>query len=272
LQEDRRQGQMNFFELVDGKAGPAGELNKGGGLANIPEWANSEKLKYEKEALDFYITSHPLAQYEDDLARFSSHAVNQIRNLGPNQEVIIGGMLTQVRLQNTKKARNGNTRYARFRLEDFTGTVECVMWPDDYIRYKDLVAEDRICFVRAAIERSREEPGLIVGRILTIEQAQRELTKGLVLILSLDIHGPHHIDAVSRILQRSPGACPVYLKILDSAGKRSLLKAGEAFGINPATVATGELETLLGHGRIKFSGIANGNGRRFARENGNDAC
>src|SRR5262249_23487359 len=111
-----------------------------------------------------------------------------------------------------------------------------------------------------AVERTREQPGLIVSRIMTLEQAQRELTKRLVLILSHDVHDPNHIDALVRVLQRSPGSCPVYLNILDAAGKRSLLKAGEDFRINPATVSTGELETILGPGRIKFSGNTNGNG------------
>src|SRR5262249_8628735 len=151
----------------------------------------------EKEALDFYITSHPLAQYEEMLRRFSTHSVSQVASLGMNQEVIIGGMLTQVRYQNTKKARNGNTRYLRCRLEDFSGSLECVMWPDDFLRYKDEVHEDRICFVKGSVERTREEPGLVLTRLISIEQAQRELTKGLLLTLSLGVHGPGEIETLA---------------------------------------------------------------------------
>src|SRR5262249_31997594 len=150
----------------------------------------SEKLKYEKEALDFYVSSHPLAQHEEVLRRFSTHAVSQLVELSAGQEVVMGGMLTQVRFQTTKKARNGNSRYARFKLEDYTGAAECVMWPDDFIRFKDLVQEDRICFIVASVERTREEPGLVVTRVLTVEQAQRERTTGLALALRLGEHGP----------------------------------------------------------------------------------
>ena len=171
-------------------------------------------------------------------------------------------MLTQLRYMNTKKARNGNTRYLRCKLEDFTGSVECVMWPDDYLRYKDEVHEDRICFVKAAVERTRETPGLVIGRILSVDQARRELTKGLVLGLSVVTHTPETIDAVARVLQRTPGPCPVFLSIRDAGGKRSFLKAGEAFGVNPTTVAIADLETLLGPRSVTFSGLPNGrNGR-----------
>jgi len=49
--------------------------------------------------------------------------------------------------------------------------------------------------------------------------------------------------------------------VRDGAGKRSVLRASENFRISPATVSVAELETLLGPGRVKFTGPANGNGR-----------
>jgi DNA polymerase-3 subunit alpha len=269
LQDDRRHGQRNFFDALGSSAGAASQPAPAQ-LPDIPEWANSERLKNEKEALDFYITSHPLAQYEETIRRFSSHALEQMRTLDAGQEVTIGGMLTQVRFMNTKKARNGNTRYVRCKLEDLTGSVECVLWPDDYSRLKESVHEDRICFVKATVERTREEPGLIINDILGMEQAQRELTKGLMLLLSIGVHGPETIDGLARILERTPGTCPVYLQVRDGAGKRSVLKVGSQYQVNPNNVPADELEMLLGQGRVKFSagtngnGNGNGNGKRMA--------
>ena len=84
----------------------------------------------------------------------------------------------------------------------------------------------------------------------------------LVLGLSVVTHTPETIDAVARVLQRTPGPCPVFLSIRDAGGKRSFLKAGEAFGVNPTTVAIADLETLLGPRSVTFSGLPNGrNGR-----------
>jgi DNA polymerase-3 subunit alpha len=259
LQQDRRHGQRNFFDVFEGTATePAAGTAT---LPDIPEWSDTEKLKKEKEALDFYVSSHPLAIYEDVIRRFATHSVDKLGELVANQEVVLGGMLTQIRIMTLKKPRNGNTRYARCKLEDFTGTVECVMWSDEFTRYKDDLKEDRICFVRGAVDRTREEPGLILTRILSLEQAQRELTTGLILSLKLGVHGPQLIDSVAAILQRTPGNCPVFLAISDAAGKRTLLKAGEGFRVNPARVAAADLELLLGPGQVKFSGPFNGNGR-----------
>ncbi len=262
LQTDRKHGQLNLFETLDGSDAPADGAGAAEALPEVEEWPPAEKLKYEKEALDFYVSSHPLAQYDDMIQLFSSHRAGSLRELENGQEVLIGGMLTLVRFMNTKKARNGNSRYARFKLEDFSGIAECVMWPDDYVRYKDLVEEDRICFVGATVEKTREEPGLLVNRILTIEQAQKERTTGVVLALRLAEHGPGQLDQVARILQRARGSVPVFLYVRDAVGKQMVLKAADLFRVNPANLARGELEAVLGPGTVHFSRQGNGrNGR-----------
>jgi DNA polymerase-3 subunit alpha len=259
-QEDKRHGQASLFEeytSAPGETNPVAEA-----LPEVPEWAASEKLKHEKEALDFYMSSHPLAEHEEDVRLFSTQHLDQLKDLNAGQEVIIGGMLTSIRFGNTKNARNGNSRYARFKIEDFTADAECVMWPDDFVRYKDLVKEDEVVFAVASVERSREEPGLVVQRLLTKDQVQQERTTGIIVNFVLGRHGPNDVEAVSRVLRRTPGACPVFVCIHDANGKRLHLKAGEEFRVNPRTLARAELETLLGKGSVMLSRQSNGrNGR-----------
>lgn len=258
-QADRRHGQGSLFGDLEETASP--EAAAVAGLKDIPEWSATEKLKFEKEALDFYISSHPLAQHADDLARFSSHAVNQLGELTINQEVFIGGMLTQVRFMNTKKARNGNSRYVRCRLEDFTGSVECVMWPDDYLKYKEQIEEDRIVFVSGAIERSRDEPGLVLTKVMSVEEGKKQRTTGLVLLMNLGEHGTAQVDAVANVLRRARGTLPVFLHVQDGAGRWIKLKSGDEFRVNQNILALADLETILGQGRVQYARHGNGNGR-----------
>jgi DNA polymerase-3 subunit alpha len=258
-QQDRRRGQRNFFDFdateANGDAKPSP-------LPSVAEWPSSEKLKYEKEALDFYFSSHPLAQHADDLRCFTSHSLDQLTELGANQEVVVGGMMTQLRYQNTKKSRTGNTRYVRCRLEDLTGSAECVMWPDDFIRYKDDVQEDRACFVKASVDRTRDEPILVMTRIMSLEQGKRELAKALALSLQLGEHHDHIVDRVAHILQEARGSCPVQLYIFDTTNRHALLRARD--GVNAGQVSIAELEAVLGAGRARFvgpNGARNGNSR-----------
>ena len=94
------------------------------------------------------------------------------------------------------------------------------MWPDDFARYKEEPANEQVCFVRGAIDpRSQNgKPLLLLTRFLSIEQAQRELTRLMLVTLRLSQHGPEHVEAIARCLRRTPGTCPVLLDVRDPAG------------------------------------------------------
>src|SRR5439155_11913824 len=136
-------------------------------------------------------------------------------------------------------ARNGNSRYARFKLEDFSGAAECVMWPDDYVKYKELVEEDRIVFVNAVVERKTDEPILQVTRVMTVEQGQLERTTGLVLLMDLTDDSDvdlRRLESIKGVLHRSRGNLPVFLHLRDGPGKKLMLRASEELKINPTTI------------------------------------
>jgi DNA polymerase-3 subunit alpha len=252
LQQDRRRGQKNIFDAFGDSEEAAPPPSEG--LAEVPDWPPSERLKYEKEALDFYFSSHPLAEHANELRRFASHNVAQLKKAAHGQRVLIGGMLTLCRFMNTKRARNGNTRYVRCKIEDFTGQLESMMWPDEFVRHKDEFVDDRILFAEGTIELRGEEPLLVMTRVFDIDTARKEMTKGLVLKLELGHHQPGVLDEIAKVLCKTPGPCPVYVQIMDAAGKRAVLRAGERFQVNPADVRVGELESLLGDGQVMFTG------------------
>lgn len=248
MQHDRKRGQKSFFDAVADEDETTNHT-----VAEVPEWPPNERLKNEKEALDFYFSSHPLAEHEAELSRFASHTVSQLKKVPHEQKVIVGGMLTQVRFMNVKKARNGNTRYVRCKIEDATGLVECLMWPDEFVKSKDEFIEDRILFAEATVEQSRDEPQLIMSRVFTLDVARKEMTKGLVLKLRLGDTGPGKVDEIASTLRKTPGQCPVWVQVMDAAGKRAVLRAGDHFRVDPAQVRLAELEMHLGPNSVMFT-------------------
>ncbi len=100
LHNDRRAGQANLFEASSNGEEAARPTES---LPDLAEWPDTEKLKFEKEALDFYLSSHPLAQHSEILRRFALYSVEELHSLPANTEVTMGGMLTHVRFMNTKK-------------------------------------------------------------------------------------------------------------------------------------------------------------------------
>ena len=99
---------------------------------------------------------------------------------------------------------------------------------------------------------------MVVNRVLTVEQAQKERTTGVVLTLSLKEHNPGQIERVARILEQARGSVPVFLYVRDAAGKRIVLKASDSFRVNPTRLVPAELEAVLGQGTVHFSRQGNG--------------
>lgn len=246
-QEDQRRGQRSMFDaLAEEPVSGAEGKPAGSSLPNIPRWSRLEQLQAEKEAVGFYLSSHPLAEHDLDLKAYSSHGLADLATLPDKMEVLIGGMVVGLRFTNAKRSRSGETRMARFKLEDLTGVADCVMFPDDFSRNKELLKDDLICFVKATVDRSREQPGLIVAKLLPFDQAKMEQTRGLVLKLSSRGQDEKVLAKIGQTLQRSRGKCPVFLDIADATGRHARLRLGEQFYIDPSRVDTGALELLAG--------------------------
>jgi DNA polymerase-3 subunit alpha len=251
---EKRRGQSGLFDEVD--AGDAdGAVNTG--LPDVPEWPETERLKFEKEALDFYITSHPLAQHDDQLRRFRTHDAGDLAKGKAGTQAQIGGMMTNFDVRTANKGRNMGRKYAMFRIEDFTGSVRCIMWSDEYSRYKEVVGGDFVGLFEGVLDwkPDRAEPDFQVKKVITIAEARAEFTKSMVLKLPYteDPEALRKLDAVSLILKRYRGACPVYLSVRDPNGKQVQLKLNDEFRVNPAALKLEELEMVLGPGAVIFS-------------------
>jgi DNA polymerase-3 subunit alpha len=162
-------------------------------------------------------------------------------------------MISQTRFMTTKKGG----RFVRCKIEDFTGQVECVMWPDDLVRYANDFADDRISLFEANVEDDQRNNGgkvTILRRLMTLEQARNELTKGMVLNLTTGQHGPDTVERIGGILQRKKGPCVVYMQVKDHSGRRAQFRLGDEYRVNPAEVPVDELEMLLGSGSVMFTG------------------
>ena len=256
MQEDRRRGQRSIFDLMAGDAD--GDSANGTGekektpLPNVPRWSNTEQLKNEKEALDFYFSSHPLAEFDAALRRYSSHTCEMVNGARSDSEVRFGGMLSSVRFMTTKKG----DRFVRCKIEDFSGQCECVMWPSDFQRYPDKFVDDKIYLFEARVEDDQRQAGnkvIILNRLMTLDEARAELTKGMILNMTLD-RNPEVVDQIKTVLARKRGPCVVYVQVKDQGGRRAQFRLGDEFKVNAAEVPLAELEMLLGAGAVTFTG------------------
>ncbi|MCS7021930.1 MAG: DNA polymerase III subunit alpha [Gemmataceae bacterium] len=265
---DRRRGQKSLMDLlVEGPStddshngtvqGVATALLASDGLPDVPEWSETDKLKFEKEALDFYMSSHPLAQHEEQMRRFRTHECADLLKAKAGTEARLAGMIVDLAIRTANRGRNAGRKYATFRIEDFSGSVRCILWSDEYARYRELVVPDAVYLFEGMLNWApeRAEPDFQVKRLLTLEEARREFTKSLILRLpySDSPETLQKLDGLRLLLQRYRGTCPVYLVVRDPGGRQAHLRLADELRVDPAQLPLDELELILGKGAALFS-------------------
>ena len=267
VQSDRRRGQRNFLAELDSES----EEKEIIPLPDVPDWPENEKLRFEKELLGFYSTSHPLARHQETLQSFRTHSIKELSELPAGTQVIAGGMVGSIKYSNTRRSRTGNTRFAMFDFEDDSGVLRGIIWPDDFVRNSEYLSEDTVCMVRAQVDRSREEPNLIISEIVLLERAAEVFAEAVLVSLQSGLHTVSDVNYIASVVEKVPGHCPLYLEVLcpseqdGKPGQRVLLKSANQ-RVAPIPELVSQLNEVLGENNVRFmsaqSNRSNGNGQK----------
>lgn len=267
---DRRTGQLGLFgdDEEDDTQAVAAQL------PDVPEWEERDKLTKEKEVLGFYLTSHPLAEHEKTLATYCSHTTVEAAALKHRSEVMLGGMLAAIKLAHTKNPRPGNpSRYAMFDLEDMSGIMRCILWPEQFAQFGELVQPDAILMVLGAIDKraGSDDANLIVNELITLEELESRFTRGMMIRLFETEHGPAGLEKLYEILRGYPGNGELQLVISLADGSRVPMTC-DKFRVEVNGEMRHRVEELLGPGNFrllaaphKSSGNSRGNGNGRSR-------
>ena len=211
-QKDKQRGQKSLFGDDDDSTSNEPASQAGGNLPEAPDWTHSQKLTAEKEVLGFFLTSHPLTQFADKLTKHTTHDNKQLGDLEDGTEVLVAGMIGSIKKANTKKpSRNGHSKYVNFDLEDPSGIVRCIMWPEDYARLGDKVQPEAVVFLKGKVDRRSREPNLIVNQLLTVEEADKNFTTQIAINFKWGLHGEREMTRTKQILENHPGKTDVIL-------------------------------------------------------------
>jgi DNA polymerase-3 subunit alpha len=250
LQGDRHRGQETFFDDFDRSVSKEPSRNV---LPEVPEWPESQLLAYEKKALGFYVSSHPLARYGRLLERFSSVSVKTLAELKDAQEAVLGGIIAKVKPTVTKRGKNQGERMAQFVLEDLTGSAACVIFPRDYELHRKHLAPDRIVFVRGQVDLRREEPSLKVATVIPVERVYEELASAVVIRLRGPGVDENTLYRLREALRTHPGSCPVFIELDDESTRDSAqVRVGSSFFVTPSEAFCQQVESITGGGHLSF--------------------
>jgi DNA polymerase-3 subunit alpha len=164
-QRDEASNQIDIFSLL-GTPGK-GQNRPGDVYPQVKEWSQQELLVFEKEALGFYITGHPLDKYDRVIKRVISGTAAGIKERPVAGEVKLAGVVSALKLRNTKKG----DRYGSFNLEDKTGFLEVIAWPEIYKKSAELVGSDDPIFIKGKLEVGEDRMQIIANEIMPLPEA-----------------------------------------------------------------------------------------------------
>ena len=246
--KDRKSGQMSLFDDFEEVIEDTKIV-----LPDIPELPEKELLSMEKEVLGYYLTAHPLSAFEKSLKAFCSHTSSTIKLCKNRDEVLMGGMISSIKIAHTKNPKPGqSSKYANFDLEDMDGFVRSICWPDGMEKFGDMIQPDAVVLVRGKVDkRGEDEVNFIVDEMIPIAEADTKFTTGIHITYDQEKHKPELINKIREVLRGYPGPRDVLFAIRLETGETVHVKSSkQRVVISPELRA--RLDDLLGEDSHKL--------------------
>ncbi|MCC6953878.1 MAG: DNA polymerase III subunit alpha [Deltaproteobacteria bacterium] len=244
----KQEAQSNQMSLFSARGELPSEEKAFANRRTLGEFPVNVKLAHEKEALGFYLSGHPLEKFRHELDRLGSSTIASVLNRNDGAEVRVSGVITFLRLKNTKKG----DRYATFVLEDMLDTIEVIVWPDTYQKaYQVLNSEDPI-LIAGRLDVS-DERRLIVASTIESAIALRDKTAKLAVVSVETSHcTPERFESLKKLLAEHRGEVPVKLILKEPKHSETEVMLPSELRIAPSETLCTRIEELFGSPVMSF--------------------
>ncbi|MFQ6037330.1 MAG: DNA polymerase III subunit alpha, partial [Candidatus Aminicenantales bacterium] len=199
-------------------------------VKGMHEWDEPLLLSYEKDALGFYITGHPLRQYGKQLERLVSHTISRLDDEKDfNTEIKVAGIITRVKPLKTKKEE----RMATLILEDLSGRIEVVVFPDSYKKYYEYLREDQPVWLKGRFLGEGESRRIHLLQVMPLAEALQKQAKRVILRIFLPGIEEAVFEELKAILDRNSGECPVLFELMIPHSFRMIAQSRVVQSVTP---------------------------------------
>ena len=238
-------GQMSLFDFFSEEEKKEYEIQ----YPDVGEFEMSQKLAFEKEVLGIYVSGHPLQDYMASMEKqitakttdFEPDEESGLAVLKDGRNYIVGGLISNVTVKLTKTNQN----MAFITLEDLYGTVEVILFPRDYQKYRDLLVMDTGVYVRGRASVSEENGKLVAETVIAMDQVPKE-----VWIQTPNIgYFQEKQEMLYDVIRRHPGEQGI---VIYSREEKAVKRLPSYENISGDAVSLGELRELFGEKNVKL--------------------
>ncbi|RJL02307.1 DNA polymerase III subunit alpha [Paracoccus aestuarii] len=160
-------------------------------------WLPAEKLGEEHKAIGFYLSGHPLDDYQAPLKRKKVMTLAEI-----NQDALNGPMVAQiagtVAARMERKSAKG-TQYAFVGLSDPTGLYEVTVFSDLLTASRDKLEPGQNVVLQVKVEPSGDQVKMLANSVAALEDFVADAGAGC---LAVEIQGADTIPRLAEVLTR----------------------------------------------------------------------
>lgn len=204
--KSKNEGMTSIFDMLeDNSIESVIEPN----LPNVPEWTERERLEHEKEVLNFYVSGHPLKEFDVIVKSFSNTNLTRI-NLGSEEEDTIElpefvrfcGLISSIRTRRDKS----NRLIAFVIVEDYYGKIECIFWSEAYAKYQHLLVENSTVTIVGKLDAADSNIlKIVVSEVYTFPETIEKFATGLIITLDKLQTNRTNLENLKKLLKIEQG-------------------------------------------------------------------
>ena len=209
-----------------------------------------EKLRFEKDALGFYLSSHPTTSFKRSFQYESLIPISELTYLKDKKAVKVGIYITNVRTIRTKQGEV----MAFLSLSDESGDIDAVAFPKVYKKYSNSLQVGTLLLIEGFVDLREDRLQLVVQNVKTIqdlEQFYKDEKKVLYLKIEADPQLDRKLYEVKHVLKQYYGQVPVL--VYYEANKRTIRLTRENW-VTPTNQCINELKKILGAQNVVLKG------------------
>ena len=234
-------GQFDLFG--DGSDDSAGSVF----TIKVPdeEWDDKHRLALEREMLGLYVSGHPLNGVAHLLAAQVDSAIPTILSgdVANDTQVRVGGILASV----NRRVNKSGAPWASAQLEDLTGGIEVMFFPQTYSLVGADIADDAVVLVGGRVRIQDDRISLIANDLVVPDFSNVQPDRPLAVSLPTRQCTLDKVNALKQVLARHPGVSQVHLRLI-SGDRITTLELDQSLRVTPSPALMGDLKALLGPG------------------------
>lgn len=213
-------------------------------IAVIDEWQNLEKLNREKEVVGMFISGHPLENFRIEIEMFTNTGLTELTDLNKlnKNEVKLAGIVNKYE---DKIDKNGKP-WAKFILEDFSGSYEFSLFGDDYANFSSILKNNAMIFIIGNKIKSKynDELRFKINKISYLADLKEKQLKSVQLLINNNMIDLLFLNKLKTLFEKNNGKATLKIAVIDTETKYQSLLLSRQIRIDWNDEIKAELEQM----------------------------